>query len=193
MTPRGDAPSLSVLVTGGVAVAVVIGFVVALALGGGSRNTPGERVAVVADSGPSGVAVLAGRCREQRVMAVTVRTGTDVRWRVESRKGSIDRRFPVGGEPPLGFTVTVPFAGTLDGPAVAEIVFDRPGHDPETDERTFDRATLPADDNRLDGAAPPCGDRNDLSGTVVLFAVGAAVVASGYLVMVGRWLAGRRR
>ena len=191
MTPRPDAPSVSVLVTGGVAVAVVIAFVVALSLGGGSQRTPGERVAVVTDAGPSGVAVLAGRCREQRVMAVTVRTGDDVRWRVESRKGSIDRRFPVGGEPPTGFELAVPFTGSLDGPAVAEIVFDRKGEEAEVDARAFDRATLSPADQPLDEAAPPCGERSDRRGTVVLFGLGAAVVVAGYLFMVGRWISGR--
>ena len=130
MATRPESPSAAVVLTGGVAVAVVIGFVVALALGGGSRTTPGERVAVVAEDSPSGVTVLAGRCREQRVASVTVSTGGDVRWRVESRKGSIERRYPVGAEPPLGFEATVPFAGTLDGPATAEVVFERAGREP---------------------------------------------------------------
>ena len=193
MASRPEGPSAGVVLTGGVAVAVVIGFVVALALGGGNQTTPGERVAVAASDAPSGVVVLAGRCRDQRVVAVTVRTGDDVRWRVESRKGSIARRYLVGSEPPLGFEVTVPFAGSLDGPATAEVVFERPGHDPEVDQRAFDRAGLVADGSPLGDAAPPCGDRRDLSSTVVLFALGAAVVVAGYLVMVGRWLGGRRR
>src|SRR5207253_221662 len=101
--PASDAPSLGVVVAGGIGVLAVIAFVGALALGGSSRSRPGDRVAVVRTLGPAGIAVLAGRCLDQRVTAVAVVDGGTTIWRIESRKGSIERRYVVGAPPPLGF------------------------------------------------------------------------------------------
>ncbi|MCU1375037.1 MAG: hypothetical protein JWO68_2323, partial [Actinomycetia bacterium] len=125
MSRRPDAPSLGVVVVGGLGVLAVLAFVGAVAFGGTSRSRPGDRVAVVRATGPAGIAVLAGRCLDQRVTAVTViaSDGTTL-WRIESRKGSIERRYVVGAEPPLGFTSATGLTGRPTGRVRAEVTFD---------------------------------------------------------------------
>lgn len=181
-TRRADAPSTGVVVAGGIGVLVVLAFVAALALGGGSRSTPGERVALVSAEG--GAEVLAGRCRDQRVVAVEVRDGPTVRWRIESVKGSIDRRYPVGGAPPLGFTTAVPLEGDLPPVVTVEATFDGP--DGEERDAALRPVSAP-EDVTLGDVAPPCGGSVDLGATVILFAAAAALVVGGYAVMLTRF------
>lgn len=178
---RADAPSAGVIVVGGIGVLGVVAFVVALALGGGGRSTPGERVALVQADG--GIAALAGRCKEQRVVAVEVRDGSLVRWRIESDKGSIARRYPVGGEPPLGFATAVPLEGELPDVVTVEATFDGP--DGEERDAAL-RSPAPGSDVTLGDVAPPCGGSVQLGGTVLLFAAAAALVVGGYVLMLTR-------
>jgi hypothetical protein len=189
---RPDAPSIGVLATGGIAVIVVLLFVAAVAVGGSPRRTPGDRVDVVRSAGPAGVTVLAGRCRDQRVTEVALfDAGGDPVWRIASAKGSIDRRYVVGGDAPLGFEEVVPFEHLPEGPVTAVVTFDRPGDDPEEDRRTVDPAAAPFLRAQLADAAPPCSDGTDLGPTVAVFAVGAVVVVGGYGLMVARWWSDR--
>ena len=84
-TRPAERPSLGVVLAGGFAVAVVLAFVGAVAFGGRVRSSPGERVDVVKGRGPAGLEILAGRCAEQRVTGVVLRSadGT-VLWQVAS-------------------------------------------------------------------------------------------------------------
>lgn len=176
---RADAPSLGVVLAGGIGVLAIVAFVAALALGGGSERTPGEKVALLRTD--AGLEVLAGRCRDERVVAVEVRAGDEVRWRVESDKGSIERRFPVGGEPPFGFRAAVPLEGPLPDEVVVAATFDGP------DGELTDAALLaPGAGVDLGEAAPPCGGSVEVGATVLLFAAAAALVVGGYVVMVAR-------
>lgn len=167
------------VVTGGIGVLVVIAFVAAVVLGREGEPQPGDRVAVVRDNGA--VEVLAARCDDERVRAVAVqdRAGRDL-WRVVSEKGTIDRRFVVGGEPPPFFETVVPMDDPLppSGLLVAEVTVDD-----EVDARPFDPAHL--DDS--DGFGLSCdGDGIGLVG--VLFTAGAAGVCAAYGAMVARYL-----
>ena len=190
MSRRPDAPSLGVVAVGGIGVLVVVAFVVALSLGSSTRRAPGELVRVVVDDGPGGMAVLAGRCLDERVRSVTVSQpdGT-VLWRIVSRKGSIDRRYPVGAGAPLGFEVEHPLAARPSGSVRAEVVFteDREEH---ADARTVHVDDLPAEGSTLESGPPACGDDEGPGFTTVAFAVAAAFVLAGYGLMLLRF---RRR
>ncbi|MGD9796554.1 MAG: hypothetical protein AB7H43_13595 [Acidimicrobiia bacterium] len=192
--PAGDRPSLAVVALGGLGVLAVVAFVASLALGGGTVDRPGDRVAVVAGPGPLGATVLAARCREERVTAVALHDVTatggrgPVRWRIESAKGSIERSYSLGGPPPVGFEAGTPLAGTPAGRVEVVVTFDRPERRPVDDARVVDLAELPAA-GELDGDAPaPCGGRVDLGFTTLLFAVGGlAVVVTYGMVLRRRW------
>lgn len=192
MARRPDAPSVAVLAAGGIGVIVVLLFVAAVAVGGTARRTPGDRVDVLRSAAPAGVSVLAGRCREQRVTAVELRDDAgEVLWRIESARGSIDRRYPVGGEA-LGFEEVVPLGSEpVEAPVTAVVTFSRPGEEPEQDQRRVDPSNRPFVRDELADAAPPCSDGSDLGFVAVVFAVGALVVVGGYGLMVGRWWSAR--
>lgn len=188
MSPaRADRPSAGVLLAGGVGVVAVVAFVAALAVGTQARETPGELVRLVRAEGPAGVAVLAGRCLDQRVLGVAVADADGaVRWRISSRKGSIERRFVVGATPPpLGFEVTQPLEGDLPGVVRATVVFARDG-ERRTDERSASVASLRSESDELAAGAPACGDDARPGATVVLFGLAAALVVAGYGLMVWR-------
>lgn len=189
MSPaRPDRPSLGVLVAGGIGVLAVVGFVAALAFGTRTTETPGELVRLVRVDAPAGVAVLAGRCLDQRVVGVSVADADGaVRWRITSRKGSIERRFVVGQPPPLGFDVAQPLEGELPGAVRATVAFERDG-ERRTDARAATVASLPAQADELAAGAPACGDDARPGATVVLFALAAALVVAGYGLMVWRRL-----
>lgn len=190
MSRRPEPPSLGVVIAGGVGVLVVVAFVVALALGSSTRSTPGELVRVVPDDGPGGIAVLAGRCLDQRVRSVTVSDldGT-VLWHIVSRKGSIDRRYPVGGGAPIGFDVEQPLAQLPTGTVEAEVVFLRDGEE-VADARVVEVHRLPAEGDALASAPPACPSDGGPGFTTVLFAVAGAFVVAGYGLMLLRY---RRR
>jgi hypothetical protein len=183
---RPDAPSLGVVVVGGLGVLAVVAFVVFVAFGGSSRSLPGERVKVVRSGGPAGIAVLAGRCLDQRVTAVSV-SGADGSelWRIESRKGSIERRYVVGAPPPLEFHDVVGLVATPTGQVRAEVTFDDEG-EPSADARVVDVDELPAQGDTLEEGAPACGGHEGPGATALLFAAGALVVVAGYALMLTR-------
>lgn len=188
---RPDAPSPGVVVAGGVGVLAAIAFVGALAIGGTARSRPGDRVAVVRADGPAGIAVLAGRCLDQRVTAVDVIAGDGTTlWRIESTKGSIERRYVVGAEPPLGFRDVVGLIARPSGRVRAEVTFDQGGSD-TTDARTVDVRAVGDQGATLAEGAPACGGHEGPGGTTLLFAVGAAFVLAGYLGMLARYIRGR--
>ncbi|MGI9121216.1 MAG: hypothetical protein ACR2G7_14050, partial [Acidimicrobiales bacterium] len=114
---RGDKPpSLHMVLSGGVAVFAVVVFVAALAFGAEAKAPPpGARLGVAPAEGPPGLAVLVPRCGSERVVRVEVRSAGDVvRWRIVSRKGSIDERYPVGTDvAPFGFVTEVPLVEPL--------------------------------------------------------------------------------
>jgi hypothetical protein len=188
---------------GGVAVLVMVAFVAAVAMGGRSvPAAPGDRLAV-ARGGPTGVEVLVQRCPDERVTGVEVvdADGALV-WRIGSRKGSIDARFAVGGDPPTGFVTDVALEGLPDGPLEARVALGVG----DGDAMGFDASSLPAEGVRhrgvdLDeddfrrralGAVDCGGDEGGDRATVSwLFAGGAVVVALAYLGMVQRWWRGR--
>jgi hypothetical protein len=174
------------VVVGGLGVLAVIAFVAFVSFGGSTRTVPGERVKVVRADGPAGIAVLAGRCLDQRVTAVSVAAeGGDVLWRIESTKGSIERRYVVGAPAPLGFHDVTALAGPPAGRVRAEVEFiedDQVSHD----ERTVDVDALPRQGATLDEGAPACGGHEGPGATALLFAAGAAVVVAGYVLMLTR-------
>ena len=135
---------------------------------------------------PAGFAVLAGRCRDQRVLSVEV-TAADgpSLWRIESRKGSIERRYLVGAAPPLGFRDVVLLHTKPSGRVRATVAFDRDGKT-TTDTRVVDTASLPAEGDVLSRPTPGCGGHVGLGGATPLFAVAAVVVVGGYVVMLVR-------
>jgi hypothetical protein len=179
-----------VVLAGGLGVLVVIAFVGAVALGGTSKRSPGDQVAVVRSDGPAGMTVLAGRCLDQRVKAVEVdgAAGTAL-WRVESVKGSIERRYVVGALPPLGFHDVTPLAARPAGRVRASVELEQ-GDATTVDARVVDVAALPAEGHTLDEGAPACGGHEGPGGTALLFAVGAAFVVAGYVGMLLRFRKG---
>lgn len=186
MSRRPDAPSLAVVAAGGIGVLAVLAFVVAVGLGGTTESTPGEKVRVVADGGPAGVAVLAGRCLDERVRSVALIDGAgDVVWRIESRKGSIERRYVVGAAPPLGFEEGDALLEPPSGTVVARVTFTTGGEE-VVDERAVDLEAVPPEGGLLGDGAPACGGDEGPGGLTVLFAVAALVVVAGYGVMVAR-------
>lgn len=187
MSRRPDAPSPAVVAVGGIGVLAVLAFVVAVGLGGTTESTPGEKVRVVADGGPAGVAVLAGRCLDERVRSVALVDGAgDVVWRIESRKGSIERRYVVGAaQPPLGFEEVDALLEPPSGTVVARVTFATGGEE-VVDERAVDLEGVPPKGGLLGAGAPACGGDEGPGGLTVLFAVAALVVVAGYGVMVAR-------
>jgi hypothetical protein len=178
---RADAPTLAVVVTGGIGVLVVIAFVAGVVLGRGTRTEPGDRVGVAAVDGE--LVVFAARCEDERVRAVEVRTpGGPALWRIESDKGTIDRRFVVGGEPPAFFLTTVrleslPTGGTLEAEVTVDDVVDA---------KPFDLGAL----EESDGFGVSCDDR-DLGVVPLLFVMGASGVVAAYGAMLARYVRSR--
>lgn len=183
MRPAGDVPTLGVLVTGGIGVLVVLAFVGGLALGRQSRIQPGDRVAVAAPTEPGRPPVVfVGRCPDERVRAVEIRVPDgETLWRVESARGTIDRAFIVGEEPPAFFATVVearPFPpGELEVLAQVDDTLDR---------ERFDPAVL----RQGEGPGVACGD-SDLGLVPLLFLVGAAGVVAAYAAMVMRYVRAR--
>jgi hypothetical protein len=168
-------------------VVAVIGFVLILSVGGTATDIPGSRVRIVrATDAPAGFAVLAGRCRDQRVTSVAVETdaGSPV-WRIDSRKGSIERRYAVGAAPPLGFQDVTRLAARPTGRVRAKVTFDREG-EATTDQRAADTAALPDEGDTLERPAPGCGGDVGFGDAAPVFAVAAALVVAGYVVMLVR-------
>ena len=192
---------------GGVGVLVVIAFVAAVALGGRTEpGRPGERVGVGRADADGGLAVFVPRCRDDRVTLVEVAAeGGGALWRITSRKGSIDERYEVGAEAPLGFEVEVPLASPLpDGPLAATVEVEGEGGD-VTDRIAFRAGSVPAEGVVTAGgdvgigsfqgralAAARCPEsRSDLGLTTVVFTLGGLLVVASYGVMVSRWWRGR--
>ena len=142
------------------------------------RNTTvaaGDRVAIVKVDGPTGFAVLAGRCDDERVDAVEVRVPDgETLWRIESAKGVIERSFVVGADAPFGADTVVELRPVPAGVLEAVITVD--GSD---DRERFDPSQL----DRADAPEAPCSDA-DLGLVSLAFIVGAmgVVVAYGSLV-----------
>jgi hypothetical protein len=184
---RPDVPGAGVLIAGAIGVIAVVGFVLVLTVGGTPSDAPGSRVRVVRADSPSGFAVLAGRCRDQRVTSVEVDTADGAPlWRIDSRKGSIERRYLVGAAPPLGFADTTRLAGRPAGTVRAKVSFERDG-ETSTDTRLVDTGALPEEGGTLAGAAPSCGHHVGLGDAAPLFGVAAALVVAGYVMMLVRF------
>ena len=165
----------------------VVGFVIVLSVGGTPANAPGARVRVVPADSPAGFAVLAGRCRDQRVTSVEVAAPDGaVLWRIESRKGSIDRRYLVGAAPPLGFADAVRLTTRPSGTVRAKVTFER-DDEVTTDGRLVDTAALREEGVTLASAAPSCGGHLGLGDAAPLFGVAAALVVAGYVLMLVRF------
>jgi hypothetical protein len=177
--PARDVPSLGIIVTGGIGVLVVIAFVAGVLLGRTGEAEPGDRVGIGrTDDGT--LVVFAARCEDERVRAVEVRTpGGPPAWRIESDKGTIDRRFVVGAEPPAFFATRVALDGPLpDGVLEAEVTIDD-----VVDARPFDPAAL--EDGESFGVS--CDD-GDLGLVPIVFVLGAMGVIGAYLAMVARFV-----
>ena len=208
MADRQEAPpSLAMVAAGGVGVLVVVAFVAAVALGGRTTTAgPGERVGVGRADRGGALAVFVPRCRDDRVTLVEVGVeGGSTLWRITSRKGSIDERYEVGADAPLGFEVEVPLADALPDEALrATVVVD--GDDGAVrDGLGFRTVEVPTDGVRTAGgdvalasfqgralAAARCPEsRSDLGLTTVVFGLGGLLVVASYGVMVSRWWRGR--
>lgn len=201
-------PSLAMVAAGGVGVLVVIAFVAAVALGGRTTAAgPGERLGVGRADAEGVLAVFVPRCRDDRVKVVEVTgAGGDVLWRITSRKGSIDERYEVGADAPLGFDVEVPLGSPLpDVPLVAAVGVDgeagavrdqldfSPGAVPEEGVVTAGGDVGVASFQGRAIAAARCPEsRSDVGLTTVVFTLGALLVVASYLVLVSRWWRGRR-
>ena len=181
--PRAEAPTPGVLVAGGVGVLAVIGFVAAVVFGGEARAQPGDRVALAATE--EGPVLVAGRCEDERVTAVELKAPDGpTLWRITSAKGSITRRYVVGGEVPVGFETVTPFQGLPEGHLEAVVEIDRD---------LVDRRVVAQPLADTAQVAPPCGRSQDLGAVAVLFVAGALLVVTAYAAMVWRWLEDRRR
>lgn len=201
-------PSLAMVAAGGVGVLVVIAFVAAVALGGRATAAgPGERLGIGRADAEGALAVFVPRCRDDRVKVVEVTgAGGDVLWRITSRKGSIDERYEVGADAPLGFDVEVPLGSPLpDVPLVAAVGVDgeagevrdqldfSPGAVPEEGVVTAGGdAGVASFQGRAIAAARCPESRSDVGLTTVVFTLGALLVVASYLVLVSRWWRGRR-
>jgi len=193
---------------GGVGVLVVIAFVAAVALGGRFEAPElGERVAIGRADANGTLAVFVPRCRDERVTVVEIAEAEgSARWRIASRKGSIDERYVVGApEPPLGFELEVPLEGPLpDGELTATVAVE--GEEGEVRDRvTFTVGAVPATDVLYRGSlvdiasfqaqalsAASCPEsRSELGLTTVVFGLGALMVVGTYGLMVSRWWRGR--
>lgn len=188
------------VVAGGFGVLAVLWFVAALAVAGRPpAPQPGDRVAVA-----SGGTIHAFRCRAERVTLVEL-LGPDGEpvWRIRSRKGSIDRRYVVGGEVPLGFVEEVPSSAGVPDEATAVVEFDGESRD----RTTFSGARLPEGDAVLYRGVPVrlrdaeararsvagCAEAGrDLEGPTLVFAVAALGVVGTYGLLVNRWWRGPR-
>jgi hypothetical protein len=179
--PRGDAPTLGVVVTGGIGVLVALAFVGAVVFGRNTTVGPGERVAVVASDAPAGFTVLVGRCDDERVNSVSVGVvDGPTLWRIESRKGVINRSFPVGEDPPpFGAATVTDLQPVPDGARLVALV----GIGKTGDAEEFDPAHLES----AEAPEAPCGG-GDLGLVPVLFVLGAAGVVFTYGAMVRRYL-----
>ncbi len=205
----GGPPSLSMVLSGGVGVVAMMAFVAAVALGADLvEPPPGARLAVTAADGPAGLAVLVPRCRSERVTRVEVRTaGGDAVWRITARKGSIDERYVVGADEPLGFVTEVPLrsprpAGRLE--AVASVAGG--GSADVVDRVVFDPDAVPSGGAVLyqgdvvepgafeagAAAAADCAESDRGLGLVTwLFVAAATGVVITYVTMVVRYWKGR--
>lgn len=168
------------LVIGGIGVLVVLAFVAAVALGRQARTEPGDRVRVAANVEPGRPPVVfVGRCPDERVRAVEVRVPDgETLWRVESARGTVNRAFVIGDEPPPFFETVVEGRPLPEGELEAEVQVDD-----IVDRERFDPAAL----ERGGGIGVACGD-SDLGLVPLLFLVGAAGVLGGYVSMVARYL-----
>lgn len=175
------APSVGVVVTGALAVAVVVLFVVSLLFGSRSREEAGDRVAIVtSEESASGFDVLVGRCEDERVRAIEVRDQRQAPlWRVESAKGSFERRFAVGVAG-FGFTEAVPLRGLPEGPVEVRVAVGDVVDSEVVDLRDVDGGA---------SVGASCGG-SSVGAVGWVFAVGAAFVVSSYVGMIRR---GRRR
>ena len=205
---RGEPPTASVLLSGGLGVVAVVAFVAALVFGVEVKNPPpGARLGLTSSAGPAGLAVLVPRCRSERVTAVELRDGEgSTLWRLSARKGGIDERYEVGAEKtPFGFTLDEPFVPPLpEGALTVVVALDGEPFD------TVDRLGLNADDvprvgvahlgvvvdpatfeARAVTAADCQGPGRDLGLVNGLFVLAAAGVVVSYLVMVARYLRSR--
>lgn len=182
--PDPTVPTLTVVVTGGIGVLMVIAFVAAVAFGREQAVAPGDRVAVVKASGPAGFTILAGRCADERVKVVEVRSPDGVSlWRIESAKGAIDRRFVVGQEPPpFTFATVTPLQPFPSGPLEVEITIDE-----VIDGEVFDPGHL----DEAEAVRAPCGD-DDIAVVSIVFILGALGVVAAYGALVHRYLKARR-
>lgn len=181
---QADAPTLTMILTGGIGVLVVVAFVAAVTFGRDTTSQPGDRLAIVPLVGsPAGFEVLIGRCDDERVRAVEVRPpGGAPLWRIESVKGGIDRSFIVGQEPPpFSFRTATRLQPLPPGPLEADVTVDE-----SEDAKVFDPAQL-----SKDGAVgAPCGMR-DIGIVPVAFGIGALGVLLAYGAMVRRFLLSR--
>jgi hypothetical protein len=204
----GGPPSLSMVLSGGVGVVAVVAFVSALAFGADLKDPPpGARLAVTAAEGPAGLAVLVPRCRSERVTRVELRSADDdVVWRITAGKGSIDERYVVGGEEPLGFVTERPFRPPLPrGRLQAVATLARDGPFDVIDRAAFDAGAVPAGGALYQGdevdlevfeagaaAAADCPESGrDLGLVTWLFVAAAAGVVVTYVSMVVRYWRGR--
>lgn len=191
MPASPEPPSGRVVVAGGLGVLVVIAFVSLVGAGARVRELPGDKVGLFRGDGPAGVVVLTGRCTDQRVRSVELLDGDASRWRVSSRKGTITRRWVVGGELPTGAVEEVAFVGPAPARMVARVGFVEEDGRVTVDEQQASLAGL-EEEPPLRGAAPACA--SDVGGGPVswFFVVSGASVVAGYAVMLSRWWKGRR-
>lgn len=204
----GDPPALSMVLSGGVGVVAVVAFVSALALGTDVKDyPPGARLAVTAADGPAGLAVLVPRCRSERVTSVELRSaGEHVVWRISARKGSIDERYVVGGDEPLGFVTERPFRPPLPQGRLQVVAhLAREGPFDVVDRAVFDPAAVPSggvlylgdvvDAEVFEAGAAGAADcpesGRDLGLVTWLFVAAAAGVVVTYVTMVVRYWRGR--
>jgi hypothetical protein len=177
---NGDAPSLGVVVTGGIGVLVVIAFVAAVVLGRAGTVDPDDRIGVLRRE-DGAVEVLAGRCPDERTKRVEVRTASDdvVLWRIDAERGTIDREFIVGAPPPPLFTESIPLAGELPaGMLEAEVVIDD----------VVAMRTFTVDDLDVTDSVLVACDSGGLGLLPFVFVVGALGVVFAYAAMVLRFL-----
>lgn len=179
---RADAPTLGVVVTGGIGVLVVIAFVAGVLLGRSDRTEPGDRIGVarVEDE----LVVFVARCEDERVRAVELRVAEGPKlWRVESEKGTIDRRFVVGGDPPPFFVTTVRYdrAQPTTSALEVEVVVDD-----LVDVKPIDLDAL----EEAESFGVSC-DQHDLGLVPLVFVAGAAGVVAAYGALVARYVRSR--
>lgn len=197
------------MLAAGVGVAAVVAFVAALAVGGRpSAPRPGDRLGLTRAGAEGAVTVVAVRCPSERVTGVELRRPEgEVVWRIVSRKGSIDQRYPIGGDPPLGFRVDEPLDHPLPGGLlVVTAHFSREGPGGVTDRAVVEAVEVP-EDGVLHRGAVVRGERfeqrarmgidcpidaEELDGITLAFAVAAGGVLVTYAVLVQRWWRSRR-